>query len=130
MNFTIAVHGSPYGSFSHQHALAFCQSCVRAGHVIERIFFYHEAVYVALESAIPPQDEGAHRRQWIEFSKDHGTELCVCIANALKRGVIDEAEALRYEKSSGTMDQQFSIVGLGQLVDAMIRSDRYIEFPA
>ena len=130
MIFTIAVHGTPYGSHSHQHALAFCQASHEAGHRIERVFFYHEGVYGALDRQVVPQDEADLTEQWQQFAQQHGSELCVCIANALKRGVLDEAAAERYEHDSATVAAGFSIVGLGQLVDAMMTADRYVEFPA
>ena len=130
MKFTVAVHGSPYGSTSHQHALAFCQATVAAGHMVERVFFYHDGVYGALSTAVTPQDEIDVTRAWQELSEQESVELCVCIANALKRGVLDKNEAERYEVSAATLARGFEIVGLGLLVDAIASSDRYIEFPA
>ncbi|MEM9622377.1 MAG: sulfurtransferase complex subunit TusD [Pseudomonadota bacterium] len=130
MKFTIAVHGAPYGSFANERALKFCQACVASGHEIVRVFFYHEAVLSGLNSTVPPQDEIDVTQAWADFADTHQTELAVCIANGIKRGVLSDTEQARYDKPSPTLAQPFELVGLGQLIDAMASSDRYVEFPA
>jgi tRNA 2-thiouridine synthesizing protein D len=129
MIFTIAVHGAPYASQANHHALQFCQAAVADGHHIARVFFYHEGVYTALNSQVPPQDEIDVQAQWQNFARQQNVELAVCIANGLKRGLLSEAERNRYEKSSATLAEPFELVGLGQLIDAIANSDRYVEFP-
>ena len=130
MIFTIAVHGAPYASQSNHHALRFADAAISAGHSVARVFFYHEAVYTALNSCVAPQDEVDITRAWQELGAEHEVELAVCIANGIKRGVLSPAEAERYEMSAATLANGFELVGLGQLIDAIANSDRYIEFPA
>lgn len=130
MKFTIAVHGAPYASQSNHHALEFCRACIAADHQIERVFFYHEGVYVALGSQVPPQEESDPTQAWQLLAQNHNFELAVCIANGLKRGVINASEANRYDIDAATLAHGFVLVGLGQLIDAIAASDRYVEFPA
>ena len=130
MIFAIAVYGSPHATTSHQHALKFCRAAIDAGHEINRVFFYHDAVYIAHASRVSPQDEGDLTREWSDLSAQSGCELAVCIANAQKRGVLDEAEAERNEKPSTSLAPGFELVGLGQLIDAAATADRFVEFPA
>ncbi len=130
MIFTVAVHSPPYASSANHHALQFCRTAIDAGHGIARVFFYHEGVYTALNSQVPPQDEGDIVLQWQQLAADHNLELAVCIANALKRGVLSADEQKRYERAAATLAEPFQLVGLGQLIDAIASSDRYIEFPA
>ena len=59
-----------------------------------------------------------------------GVELAVCIASGIKRGVLSEEERARYEKTSNSLAEPFTLVGLGQLISAINEADRYIEFPA
>ena len=129
MIYTLAVHGSPYQSMANQHALSFARSCVLAEHRINRVFFYHDGVYAALGTRVPPQDEIDVTAEWQAFAADNDVELCVCIANALKRGILDEQEQTRYDEMSANLAPGFVLVGLGQLIGAMADSDRYIEFP-
>jgi len=130
MIFTVAVHGAPYAGQSNHHALSFCNAAADAGHLIQRVFFYHEAVTTALNSQVPPQGETDIVAAWQQFGVDNHVELGVCIANGIKRGVLSEAERQRYEKSAATLADGFELVGLGQLIDSIANSDRYVEFPA
>ena len=128
--FTLAVYGSPYASMAHTHALKFSSALLTQGHTITRIFFYREGVYAALNARVAPQDEGDVTAQWQALQSEYDLSLHVCIANALKRGIVDQSEAERYDKSGATIAAGFELVGLGQLIDGMLTSDRYIEFPA
>ena len=129
-SFTIAVYGSPYASMAHTHALKFSSALLAKGHTITRVFFYREGVYVALNARVAPQDEDDVTAQWLALQSEYDLSLNVCIANALKRGIVDQSEADRYEKSAATIATGFELVGLGQLIDGMLTSDRYVEFPA
>jgi tRNA 2-thiouridine synthesizing protein D len=94
------------------------------------VFFYHEAVQTALNSQVPPQGERDISAEWVEFAKEGQIELAVCIANGLKRGVLSTGEQNRYDKPAATLADGFELVGLGQLIDAIASSERYVEFPA
>ncbi|MDG1205648.1 MAG: DsrE family protein, partial [Pseudomonadales bacterium] len=65
-----------------------------------------------------------------DFAVKHGLELIVCVASALRRGVLDETEAKRYDTKSDNMAAAFQIGGLGQLIDAGLSSDRLVTFSA
>ena len=62
------------------------------------------------------------------LEKKYNVDLVVCIAAALKRGLLNEQEALRYEKPAFNLAKGFEISGLGQLVDAAVISDRLVTF--
>ena len=126
----IAVHGAPYGSQAADSALRFARAALAAGHRIERVFFYHDGVHAASALAVPPQDEPSPRDGWIELADQHGVELAVCIAAALKRGIVNAEEARRYELPGASAAEPFTIVGLGQLLDAVAGSDRFVTFAA
>ena len=130
MIFTVAVHGAPYAGFANHHALGFCESLLQQGHQLNRVFFYHEGVLTGLNSRVVPQDEVDVVQRWLDLKEQYAVELAVCIANALKRGVINESEQTRYNKPAATLRPEFDLVGLGQLIDAIANSDRYVEFPA
>ena len=130
MKFALAVHGSPYGTTAQQHALAFARACLAEGHQVYRVFFYHDGVYAGLATRVAPQDEGDVTSDWQALASEHGVELAVCIANALKRGVVNEGERDRYELTRANLAEGFELVGLGQLIEAIAEADRYVEFPA
>ena len=130
MIFTIAVHGAPYETQANEHALAFCEATVAAGHQIAQVFFYHGGVNVANGAITPPQGQRNLSEAWLQLSQSHNVELAVCIANGLKRGILSADEAKRYGNDHATIGTGFELVGLGQLIAATLESDRYIEFPA
>ena len=128
MNFVLAVHGAPHSSNSGEHAIGFAKAAMAQGHHIERVFFYHDGVLHGLDSQVTPQSENDLCKAWSELA-DQGIELAVCIASAIKRGVINAEEQARYEKTSPTLAPGFELVGLGQLIAGIQHADRYIEFP-
>ena len=130
MVISIAVHGAPYASQASHSALRFSECALARGHVIHRIFFYHEGVLAAGNHGIAPQDEEDIHAGWVALQQSHGIELAACIGNSVKRGMLNEEERDRYEKAAATVDSRFTIVGLGQLVDAIAACDRFVTFAA
>jgi len=130
MNFAIVVHGNPANSAAPASALRFAKAVLERGHRIERVFFYHEAVLLADALTVVPQDERDIAGAWADFGRHETVELAVCVAAALRRGVLGDADAQRYERACGSLREPFQIVGLGQLIDAAINADRLITFTA
>lgn len=128
MKFSILVLGSPYSNQSVTTALRFAKAVVASEHSLYRVFFYHDAVQCGNALVTPPQDDIDIPAQWQQIVASVDTELVICIASALKRGVLDATEAERYEKSASNLADGFIISGLGQMVDATIHSDRVITF--
>jgi len=87
-----------------------------------------DGVHNATGISLPPQDEQNIPADWAALISQHGIDAVVCIAAALRRGVIDKTESERYEKPAHNLSGSFSLSGLGQLVEAGIESDRLITF--
>ena len=128
MKFSIAVFGAPYSSQAALSALHFATAVIRSKHELYRVFFYHDGVYTGNSLNSPPQDEIDLHREWQIFARHNQVELVVCIASALRRGILDSAEAERYEKQGSNLGPEFVIAGLGQLIEAGLASDRLITF--
>ena len=128
MIFSIAIYSAPYSSQASDSALRFAQALLAAGHTLYRVFFYHDAIHHASSLCTPQQDEINYSCEWIELARNHKVDLVVCIAAALKRGLLNQQEANRYEKPAANLADEFTISGLGQLVDAAVNSDRLITF--
>ena len=128
MKFAIVVHGAPYSSEACLSALKFAKAVLASGHSINRVFFYHDGVHTANRLIAPPQDEAPVSEQWQELGSGNNIELIACIASCLRRGVLDETEADRYDKSGSNIATEFTISGLGQLIDASINADRIVTF--
>lgn len=128
MIFSLAVYSAPYSSQASYSAYQFAVAALNQGHSVHRVFFYQDGVHNATSLAAPPQDEFNLQQAWQRLAKDHNLDFVVCIAAALRRGVLDEAEAKRYDKPSHNLANEFTISGLGQLVEAAVISDRLINF--
>ncbi len=128
MKFALAIYGAPATSQAPQTALHFAKAALAEGHEIVQLFFYQDGVYTASTLCTPPQDERALTQQWRAFITEHQLDAIVCIAAALRRGVVDETEANRYKLSAHNLDSTYALSGLGQLIDASVTADRIITF--
>jgi tRNA 2-thiouridine synthesizing protein D len=128
MIFSLAVYAAPYSSQASHSAYQFALAALLQGHSVHRVFFYQDGVHNATNLAAPPQDEFNLQEAWQRLANDHKLDLVVCVAAALRRGILDEAEAKRYDKPSHNLASEFTISGLGQLVEAAVVSDRLISF--
>lgn len=130
MIISVMVTGSPVSTQSARSALLFCEAALAAGHGLYRIFFYEDAVQVGSNLSISPQDERNLNAEWSAFVREHQLDAVICVASALKRGVLNDTEAARYEKTASNLAAGFDISGLGQWVDACLNSDRVVSFGA
>jgi tRNA 2-thiouridine synthesizing protein D len=126
--FALAVYSAPHSSEASYTALRFAQTLLSQGHQLMRVFFYQDGIHNSSSLACPPQDEFNLVAAWQQLAREHQVDLVICIAAALRRGVINEEEANRYTKPAHNLAEGFSISGLGQLLDAAVNSDRLITF--
>jgi tRNA 2-thiouridine synthesizing protein D len=127
MKFAIALFSAAHAP-SSRRALLFAQAALAGGHEIVRLFFYQDGVYNACASVVTPQDEQDLPQQWRAFVSDNRLDGVVCIAAALRRGVLNEEEAQRYQRSAASVEAPWALSGLGQLHDAIQDADRLICF--
>ncbi|NMY05397.1 sulfurtransferase complex subunit TusD [Pseudomonas sp. WS 5059] len=127
MKFAIALFSAAHAP-SSRRALQFAQAVLAGGHEIVRLFFYQDGVYSAANSVVTPQDEQDIAQQWSAFVSKHQLDGVVCIAAALRRGVLNAEEAARYQRSAVNLDAPWALSGLGQLHDAIQDADRLICF--
>ncbi len=128
MKYSLAIYTSPYSSQGSETAYQFAKTALALGHEIDRVFFYMEGVHNATTLAVAPQDEADIPARWAALLKQHNIDTVICVAAALKRGLLDKTEAHRYEKPAHNMNPGYTLSGLGQLVEAGIVSDRLISF--
>lgn len=130
MNYTIAIYGAPYSSQSSHTALHFCRAAIAKDHRISRVFFYQDAVHAASTLASPPQDEANIPAQWQALIEKHSIDAVVCVAAALRRGILNDEERQRYDKPASNLDTCMNLSGLGQLIEGAVLSDRLVTFGA
>ena len=117
MKFGIMVGEGPYQHQASDTAYQFCKAAIARGHSVQRVFFYHDGVNNASKLTEPPQDDRNIVQRWSKLAEEHGVDLVVCVAAALRRGIKEE-----------NLAPGFRISGLGQLVEVGIHADRLVVF--
>ena len=117
MNIGILINEGPYTHEATDSAYLFARAAIEKGHQVSRVFFYHDGVNNSTRLTEPPQDDRNVVARWSKLAADHGVDLVVCVAAALRRGIKDE-----------NLAAGFRISGLGQLVESGIQSDRLVVF--
>jgi len=117
MKLAVMVNEGPYQHQSSDSAYQFTKAALEKGHEIMRVFFYHDGVNNASKLTEPPQDDRNIVNRWGKLHEEHGVDLVVCVAAALRRGIKEE-----------NLAKGFRISGLGQLVEAGIQTDRTVVF--
>ncbi|MBQ0743462.1 MAG: sulfurtransferase complex subunit TusD [Pseudomonas sp.] len=127
MKFAITLLAGPQDPAARS-ALEFARAVIESGHQITRLFFYRDAVQIASHLGVQPQDEQDISLQWREFIAAEQLDAVVCIAAALRRGVLNEPEAARWKRPAANTGAPYDLSGLGQWVDALQTADRAITF--
>lgn len=127
MKFAIALFAAPHLP-SSRRALRFAQAVIAEGHEVIRLFFYQDGVHSAASNIVSAQDEIDLPVEWREFVQEHQLDAVVCIAAALRRGVLNDEEAQRYSRPAANLHEPWQLSGLGQLHEASQVADRLICF--
>ncbi|MCH7486103.1 MAG: sulfurtransferase complex subunit TusD [Proteobacteria bacterium] len=117
MKLGILVNEGPFTHQASDTAYHFAKAALEKGHEILRVFFYYDGVNNANKLSKPQSDDRDLVKLWGALAEEHGVDLVVCVAAALRRGIKDEILA-----------EGFRISGLGQLIELGMAADRTIVF--
>ncbi|WP_316977311.1 sulfurtransferase complex subunit TusD [Shumkonia mesophila] len=117
MKFSVLVNEGPFTHQASDSAYHFVKAAIGKGHEVMRVFFYHDGVNNGAKLSSPQQDDRNIVKLWSQLGKEHGLDLVICVAAALRRGIKDDVLA-----------EGFRISGLGQLIEAGMESDRLVVF--
>lgn len=105
LNYTLLI--TEYNTSEPSLAIPFALSLLNAGHQLEQVFFYHDgSATAALNNPLAAQ--------WVELSAEYNIVLNTCISAAKLRDV--------------EVKTPFNIVGMGELIEAQMTSDRVVSF--
>lgn len=128
MKFTIQVNASPYQYQAGDTAYHFIEAALKRGHEVYRVFFYHDGIYNAASRSLPPDDERHVVRRWSELAEEYGIDLVICISAAQRRGLLSDEILSKSGINDPDCAEGFRVSGLGQLVEGVIESDRFLVF--
>ena len=128
LTFALLVTGAAYGSQHASTAYRFAQSLLAQGHKISHLFFYQEGVYNGNRLHLPASDEVDLVKCWCELAQGQGLQIDICVAAALRRGVVDQRQAAEAGVEHFNLTPPFQLSGLGQLAEAILTADRFVQF--
>ncbi len=117
MKFGIQVNEGPFTHQASDSAYLFTKAAIEKGHQVMRVFFYYDGVNNANKLSAPQADDRNLVKLWGELAKEHNVDLVVCVAAALRRGIIED-----------NLADGFRISGLGQLTEVGMAADRLVVF--
>ena len=122
MSTLLLITSSPT-SIHAWHALGLAQALKQKNENF-RVFFYQDGVNVANALQWVPDDQHKLTSEWQKLE----IRLPVCVSAALARGISDAENAQRHNLQQHNLADQFELVGLGELADAVQTADRLIQF--
>ena len=117
MKFGIVVNEGPFTHQASDSAYQFTKAAIEKGHEVMRVFFYYDGVNNGNRLSSPLTDDRNLVKLWGALAAEHEVDLVVCVAAALRRGIMEEILA-----------EGFRISGLGQLIEASMAADRTLVF--
>ncbi|MFD3229429.1 sulfurtransferase complex subunit TusD [Rahnella aceris] len=128
LRYCLLVTGPAYGTQQASAAYQFALALIASGHHLDSVFFYREGVLNGNLLSAPASDEFDLVRSWQRMAADYQVALNVCVAAALRRGVIDETEAHNQGHGQTNLQPGFILTGLGSLAEASLTCDRLVQF--
>ncbi|MFK8260746.1 sulfurtransferase complex subunit TusD [Erwinia sp. AnSW2-5] len=128
MRFCLLVTGPAYGSQQASSAWLFANALLEQGHTLDSVFFYREGVLNASLLNAPASDEFDLTRNWQLLQQKQGVALNICVAAALRRGIVDQQEATNLGLPVANLADGFQLSGLGALAEAALTCDRMVQF--
>ena len=117
MKFGIQVNEGPFTHQASDSAYHFVKAAIEKGHQVMRVFFYYDGVNNANKLSAPQADDRNLVKLWGELAAEHNVDLVVCVAAALRRGIVED-----------NLAEGFRISGLGQLTEVGMAADRLVVF--
>lgn len=128
LRYALLINAAPQSGEAAMSALRFAETLLSMGHQIERLFFYGDGVINASSLTMMPQDETNLPDAWSTLIEENGLLSVVCVSSAIRRGIVDSAEARRHELPASSCYTSSEIGGLGQLIEALDKCDRTLSF--
>jgi tRNA 2-thiouridine synthesizing protein D len=128
LSYCLLVTGAAYGTQQASSAYQFAQALLAQGHQLHSVFFYREGIQNGNRLVAPASDEFDLVRAWQSLAAQHQFSLFICVAAALRRGVVDKQQAQELNLDAVNLADGFELSGLGSLAEAMMLCDRVIQF--
>lgn len=127
MKLALVITGAPHDSQAAVSAWLTASAAVEAGHQVMRVFLHGDGVHLAGPCPVSVNPANDWHRKWSDLILAHGIPATACVGSASRRGVFDQGEAERHDRSANVLDG-WALGGLGDWVEAEYQADRIIHF--
>ena len=117
--FGLLITSGSYNCQTLSSVLSFVTAAIKAGHIIDHIFLYQDAVYNVAADIDLPSDEPNVSLLLAQFCLQHDIALLFCVTAAEKRGVI----SAQHPAISG-----FVAAGLAEFAMRQAQIDKLVQF--
>ncbi|CAD6510725.1 sulfurtransferase complex subunit TusD [Candidatus Profftia tarda] len=128
ISYSLLVTGPAYGTQAASSAYQFAEALIANKHRLLNVFFYREGVSNANNLTSPANNELDLVRAWHILAEENNVVLNVCVAAALRRGVVSLSLANELGLYTFNLQNGFILSGLGSLAEAALKSDRLMQF--
>ena len=128
LNYCLVVNGPVYGTQTSRSAYLFANALIEKGHTLKGVFFYQDGVNNGSALTVPANDEFDLVAAWQSLAQKHNVKLETCVAAALRRGIVSEAEQQLHQLPNNNLAQGFEQTGLGSLAESILTQDRVVQF--
>ena len=127
MKYVIAICGAPFSTQAPSSAYRFARALLKKQHIIGKVFFYSDGVYIASAQSDMLNTQEVIQNQWIALANKNHFSLELCISAALKRGLVKE-EQNSENKMIYELNKPFELSSLTQLLDYAVTANRFVTF--
>jgi tRNA 2-thiouridine synthesizing protein D len=128
MRFALLVQADPAASPAALSALRFAEAAVASEHTVCCVFFQGDGVQLGQAFRSPPKDEAQLPARWAAVAAEGAFPLYLCVASALRRGVLDAGEAMRQGLEAASLAPPFELAGLATFLSEAQSADRVLTF--
>lgn len=118
-SFAVLIEGPVLQGQSFVSALRFMQQVVSAGHAVDSVFLYRDAVHAASALIDLPSDEPNLSAKLQQFCLQHQIPLLFCVTAAEKRGVCTD----QVKPAHG-----YTAAGLAEFAMRLAQVDKLVQF--
>ena len=125
------VNSPAYGKQQTKTALQFAKTLLKCNHHINTIFFYQDGVTNANCLHTSASDEINIVLAWCQLAQKFKIKLNICVSASIRRGIVNTEQTKLFNiknTSSGNIQPDFNLVGLGSFAQELFICNRFIQF--
>jgi len=117
--FILFITSAPNTDIKSLDAFKFARASLKAGHCIEQVFFYADAVLTANKYLGVNNNTFNLHDAWITLAREYDLVLNVCVTASIRRGILGANEAEFHNFNQANLISPFKQVGMADYFSAI-----------